>query len=71
VICKYGSQVNSGDIVHYTLNGESGIKKVKINEDSGVITFIPLNPTYETTTYTKDEIHDIRMSKCSHVISGL
>lgn len=71
VLCDASAEVKSGDIVHYTIDGESGIKKIKIT-DSG-ITLIPINAAYEPKFYSKDELQQLGANfvKCVRVISKL
>ncbi|MFY4785983.1 S24 family peptidase, partial [Aliarcobacter butzleri] len=43
VYCDPQKQIDSGNIVHYWIDGESGIKRYKINEAGTIITLIPIN----------------------------
>jgi len=56
--------VDSGKIVHYWLDGESGIKRYKINEAQTIISLIPINTEeYEIITIHCDEKHELHMAK--------
>jgi SOS-response transcriptional repressor LexA len=63
VYCNPSLHVDCGNIVHYNLDGESGIKKYKINEAGTIISLIPINSEYEIIVIHFDENRDLRMSK--------
>lgn len=64
VICDPNQIIDNGKIVHYTLgNGESGIKKYKMNDSGTIISLIPINPDYEVITIHCDDNIDLRMSR--------
>lgn len=63
VYCVPDIQIENGDIVHYTLNGESGIKKFKINEKGDIISLVPLNSDYDIITIHADDNVEFAMSK--------
>ena len=63
VYCVPDIQIENGDIVHYTLDGESGIKKFKINEKGDIISLIPINSDYDIITIHADDNVEFRMSK--------
>lgn len=69
VICNKDLDISNGDIVHYTINGESGIKRYR--EKDNEIILEPLNPAYESVRYPGDEIESIRLAKCISVINQL
>lgn len=71
VLCDIQVDVKSGDIVHYTINGESGIKKIKFLENG--IMLIPINPNYEPKFYSNEELENgnARFVRCKKVISNL
>jgi len=72
VICDPDAEPNNGDIVHYTIADESGIKKMKLSEDGRTLVLLPLNPSYEPITVILDDVRgDIRLSKCTNVIASL
>lgn len=64
--CTHNSYIDSGVIVHYSYNGESGIRKYKIDEDN-IISLIPLNMSddkeYDITTITKENQSSLITSK--------
>ena len=57
------THIDSGDIVHYKIDGDSGIKKYKINEQGTVISLIPLNSDYDIITIHCDDCVQLRMAK--------
>lgn len=61
--CCPNSQIDSNNIVHYFVNGNSGIKRYKINEAGTIITLVPVNSEYDIITIHCDENVDIMMSK--------
>ncbi len=56
VYCSPNEEIRSGDIVHYRINGESGIKKYKINKEHTIISLIPINTEHDIITI--DEFHE-------------
>lgn len=68
VYCDFNSHVDSGNIIHYSLDGESGIKKYKINEKGDTITLVPLNDKYDVIVIHADDNMDFKMSR---VISAM
>ena len=68
VYCSPNDDINNGNIVHYTFNGESGIKKYKINEAQNLISLIPLNSDYDIVTIDEYDSKDLRMSKVVGVV---
>ena len=63
VFCNIHRQIDNGNIVHYWLDGESGIKKYKINEAGTIISLIPINSEYDIITIHGDENVDLRMAR--------
>lgn len=63
VYCRPNQIINNGNIVHYWLNGESGIKKYKINEAGTIISLLPLNPDYDIITIHCDDNYDLVMAR--------
>ena len=63
VYCQPNQIIDNGKIVHYWLDGESGIKKYKINEAGTIISLLPINSDYDIITIHCDERHDLRMAK--------
>jgi len=68
VYCCAEQQINSGDIVHYSINGESGIKKYKMNERGDTISLVPLNTDYDVITIYADDNMAFKMSKVVGVV---
>ena len=63
VYCCPNQLINNGKIVHYWLDGESGIKKYKINELGTIISLIPINSEHDIITIHHDERHELIMAK--------
>ncbi|MFW2597769.1 LexA family transcriptional regulator [Aliarcobacter butzleri] len=63
VYCQPNRIIDNGNIVHYWLNGESGIKKYKINEAGTIISLLPINPDYDIITIHHDDNYDLVMAK--------
>ena len=68
VYCLPNETIDNGHIVHYTLNGESGIKKYKINEKGDIISLVPINPDYDVITIHADEPHTLKMARVLGVV---
>jgi len=70
VICDVNMYIDNGNIVHYTLNGESGIKKVIMDDNNNPIMLMPLNTEkYSPIPINKGD--NLRMARCFKVISNL
>ncbi len=63
VYCCPSQHIDNGKIVHYWLNGESGIKRYKINEAGTIISLVPINSEYDIITIHCDENVDLQMAK--------
>lgn len=63
VYCHPNRIVDIGNIVHYWLNGESGIKRYKMNEAGTIISLVPINSNYDIISIHCDENVDLRMAK--------
>ncbi|MDS1315793.1 LexA family transcriptional regulator [Aliarcobacter butzleri] len=63
VYCQPNRIIDSGNIVHYWLNGESGIKKYKMNEQGTIISLIPINSDYDIITIHCDDKHELIMAR--------
>lgn len=63
VYCQPNRIIDNGNIVHYWLNGESGIKKYKMNEAGTIISLIPINSDYDIITIHHDEKHELLMAR--------
>lgn len=63
VYCVPNQVIDSGKIVHYWLDGESGIKRYKINEAGTIISLIPLNTEeYDVITIHCDDPVELKMA---------
>ncbi len=69
VICDPEIYPENGNIVHYTLNGESGIKKLVRDEIGNAVMLMPLNDNYSPIPIKKED--ELRMAKCVNVVSKL
>ena len=63
VYCQPNRVIDNGNIVHYWLNGESGIKKYKMNEAGTIISLIPINSDYDVITIHHDDKHELIMAR--------
>lgn len=73
VLCDTKRPIHSGDIVHYTFDGESGIKKIIKNPD-GSVTLMPLNedcPDCNPIFIPKERANDLHAVKCVRVYKVL
>jgi len=68
VYCNVNRQIDNGDIVHYSINGESGIKKYKINEKGNIISLVPINSEYDIITIHADDNANLKMSRVVGVV---
>lgn len=68
VYCNVHRHIDNGNIVHYSLNGESGIKKYKINEKGDVISLVPINSDFDIITVNADDEVDLKMARVVGVI---
>ena len=63
VYCNMNRQIDNGNIVHYSLNGESGIKRYKINERGDIISLVPINSEYDIITVHADDNANLKMAR--------
>lgn len=63
VYCNVNRRVENGHIVHYSLDGESGIKRYKINERGDIISLIPINSDFDIITIHADDDTDLKMAR--------
>jgi len=63
VYCKPSQIIDNGNIVHYWLNGESGIKKYKINETGTIISLSPINSDYDVISIHYNENQELIMAR--------
>lgn len=63
VYCDVNRHIDNGNIVHYSLEGESGIKRYKINERGDVISLVPINTDYDIITIHADDEADLKMAR--------
>ena len=69
VLCDKEMYIDNGSVVHYTLNGESGLKKVIVNENNKPVMLMPLNDKYQPIPLKEND--NLRMAKCFKVFSDL
>jgi repressor LexA len=69
VLCDTQAYIDNNNIVHYTLNGESGIKKIVMDKDNNPIMLVPLNDKYAPIPIDKDAV--LKMERCFKVITDL
>lgn len=63
VYCDPNRQIDNGNIVHYCIDDESGIKRYKMNEAGTIISLVPINSDYDIITIHCDENVDLRMAR--------
>ena len=68
VYCDPSQSIENGNIVHYMVKGESGIKKYKINEAQTIVSLVPVNSDYDIITVDQYENVDLRMVKVVGVV---
>lgn len=68
VYCSPNENIHNGNIVHYTYNGDSGIKKYKVSEKQDIISLIPLNSEYDALIINEYEARDLKMAKVVAVV---
>lgn len=62
VYCVPNQVIDSGKIVHYWLDGESGIKRYKINAAQTIISLIPVNTEHDIITIHCDDNVELKMA---------
>jgi repressor LexA len=69
VYCKAenSEHIDSGAIVHYQINDESGIKKYKLSDDGKNIFLIPLNAEFDTIIINCDDPVTLKLSKVTGI----
>jgi SOS-response transcriptional repressor LexA len=68
VYCNVNRRIENGSIVHYSLDGESGIKRYKINERGDIISLIPINSDYDIITIHADDRMELKMARVVGVV---
>lgn len=67
IICDPRATVQHGDLVHYTIHGESAVKLYTIDEDANIIQFVPYNPSPDfkvrTVRLDDDEAEELKIAK--------
>lgn len=66
--CSPSKQVENGNIVHYEYNGESGIKRYKINDSQTIISLIPINSDHDIITIDEFQASSLSMIKVTAII---
>jgi len=68
VYCRADEHIDNGHIVHYSINGESGIKKYKMNDKGNIISLIPLNTDFDVITIHADDEVILKMARVVGVV---
>lgn len=68
IICDPRVKAIHGDLVHYTIHGESAVKLYTIDEDAHIVQFVPYNlsPDFKVRTIRlddEDEVSDLTVTK--------
>jgi len=69
VICDVNMPIYNGNIVHYSLNDESGIKQIVMDNNNLPLMLVALNNAYPPIPIKKED--DLRMARCFKVIGNL
>lgn len=71
IVCDPDIQVQSGDMVHYTIHGESAVKIYVDDAEAHLIQFVPYNISvnFKTRTIRKDDIDVIQDLKIAKVVA--
>lgn len=68
VYCVADEHIDNGHIVHYSVNGDSGIKKFKLNDKGDIISLVPLNSDFDIITIHADDNLVLKMAKVVGVV---
>lgn len=67
IVCDPRVNPSHGDLVHYTIHGESAVKVYVVDTDANLVQFVPYNPsdTFKTRTIRLDdeEASDLKVVK--------
>ena len=67
IICDPSAQPEHGDMIHYTMHNESAVKVLVKNEEAGIISLKPYNPSQDFKArilrIDDDEMNYLKMSK--------
>ena len=69
VVCDTFSNLKNGDYVHYTVNGESGLRVFE--EDGRFLKLLPFGCTAQPLCFRDDEIVEAVFAKCVYMVSSL
>jgi repressor LexA len=70
VVCDTSKPPSDNTIVHYTFNGESGIKRIKRQSDGSVM-LLPDNREYPPIIISKEEANNLYTARCIQTTSKL
>ena len=74
IVCDPDLSVESGDMVHYSIHGESAVKIYVEDKEAHIIQFIPYNPieTFKTRTVRIDDVEheELKISKVVHIVKS-
>lgn len=68
VYCNVNRHIDNGSIVHYSLDGESGIKRYKMNERGDIISLVPINSDFDIITVHADDGMELKMARVVGVV---
>jgi len=70
VICDTNKPPSDNSIVHYTLDGDSGIKRIR-RQDDGSIMLLPDNRDYSPIIIPKERTSELYTARCIKVFKNL
>ena len=70
IICDTNKPPSDNTIVHYTLDGESGIKRIRRQED-GSIMLLPDNRDYSPILIPKERVSELYTARCTKVFKNI
>ncbi len=70
VYCDTGKPPSDNTIVHYTFDGDSGIKRIRRQKD-GSIMLLPDNHDYSPIIIPKERTEDILLARCTKVFKNI
>ncbi|MFK5937705.1 MAG: XRE family transcriptional regulator [Sulfurimonas sp.] len=68
IYCNVNRQIENGNIVHYLLNGESGIKRYKINEKMDTVSLVPINSDFDVIAVDEKDYPNLKMARVIGVV---
>ena len=70
IICDINKPPSDNTIIHYTLDGESGIKRIR-RQDDGSIMLLPDNRDYAPIVIPQERTPELYTARCTKVFKNL